>query len=387
MKTLRMVYSDAVARTAAGLCSLALTTGAAAEFSVLTAEPSGPSAPAIEGGFDAIPIANELSKPGRIEVVRERRADGTVYIERETTLDHEENFVNHGSWRMFDRTGKVTAEGRYDMGKRVGPWQRWHDASTTQTVKGYPFNRFKAPFVSQATFTDGEMDGPWIIMDAESRKVMQISIEDGKRHDVAITWAPNGQVLRQETFKHGVPVGDVLELKNGAEELQRTATYLDGRQLVEKKANHQRSNNKKFVETYLAPKTVLKTRDDFWSLTFAEYEHEGEQMLHGMSRHWHPNGQLEREGEFDMGAKTGRFTHWHANGQKRVQGEYADGKQQGLWVWWHPNGQKSAIGRYNDGELVGRWRWWGEDGVLANQQNYGEEQVPVASRPELIFEF
>lgn len=380
-------HTFARALPAATLCALVLSPAAANEVSVLSPEPL-----AMENADDGqatgeLKYADAISKQGRVEVVRERFPDGSVFIERETTLDENENFVNHGFWRMYDRAGNVTAEGRYEMGERVGPWQRWHDASTSPEVKAFPFNRFRAPFLSQATFKNGVMDGPWIIMDAENRKVMQIAIEDGKRHGVTITWAPSGQVIRQISYDHGVPVGDVLELTNGAQEVQRVATYLNGREVVEKKANHPRSRNKKFIETYLAPKTVLQTPDDFWSLTFAKYAQEGEEMLHGMSQHWHPSGQLERQGEYHMGAKTGRFTFWHSNGQKRAEGEYVDDKQNGVWVWWHENGQKAVIGHYDHGDLTGRWRWWGDDGKLADQKTYGDAGEPVARRLEPRFEF
>ncbi|TWT87712.1 MORN repeat variant [Pseudobythopirellula maris] len=368
------------ARLAAGVCTLLLTPLAHAESPVLTSVLNEPAEAGVVYVSDEPTLAAAASAPGRVEIIRERFPDGKVSVEREVTLDENENYVNHGEWRMFDRQGNVSAEGRYHYGKRVGPWQRWHNASTSKTVKSFPFNRFKGPFLSQATYTDGVLDGAWIILDADNRKVMQVSIEDGKRHDVTITWSPGGDIIRQQAYEHGVPVGDVLELRGGAKEMERIATYLDGRKLVEKKANHPRTRNKKLVESYLEPKTVLKNADDFWTLTFAEYELQGEAVRHGLSQHWHPNGQLEQQGEYRMGEKVGRFTYWHANGQKRSEGAYADDKQDGAWVWWHANGQKAAIGHYAGGELVDRWRWWGENGQLAKQKAYGDSTISVAER-------
>lgn len=378
------------ARFAAGLCVLCAVGDVRGE-SELQSVLAAPILVAQLEGLDPVALSAEepqtTSESGRVEVIRERFPDGSVFIEREVTLDPEENYVNHGDWRMFDRNGKITAEGRYEMGKRVGPWIRWHDKSTSKTVGAFPFNRFKAPFMSQASFTDGVLDGPWIIVDADNRKVMQVSIEEGKRHDTTLTWSPNGEVLRQQSFEHGVPVGDVLEMRNGSKQMERVATYLNGREIIEKKENHPRSKNPKFAESYLAPKTVVKTPDAFWSLTFAEYEHQGEAVLHGLSRHWHPNGQLKSQGEYAMGAKTGRFTHWHSNGQKRVEGEYVNDLQNGVWVWWHANGQKATIGQYQRGESTGKWRWWAEDGLLAEQKYFDAAAESVSERdaPRLAF--
>ncbi|MCE9556285.1 MAG: hypothetical protein K8T91_23290, partial [Planctomycetes bacterium] len=37
-----------------------------------------------------------------VEVVRERYPDGKIKVEREVIRDAEENYVNHGLWKMWD---------------------------------------------------------------------------------------------------------------------------------------------------------------------------------------------------------------------------------------------------------------------------------------------
>ena len=51
--------------------------------------------------------------------------------------------------------------------------------------------------MSQVNFTDGKMDGEWIITDANDRKVIEISFKDGQRNGLATTWLPNGKIFRQ----------------------------------------------------------------------------------------------------------------------------------------------------------------------------------------------
>ena len=60
-----------------------------------------------------------------METIRERYPDGDVKIEREVTTDADGDYVNHGAWRMWDRGGKLVAEGRYDLSRRDGQWGIW----------------------------------------------------------------------------------------------------------------------------------------------------------------------------------------------------------------------------------------------------------------------
>jgi len=304
------------------------------------------------------------------EIIRERYPNGKVKIERQVTLDPSGNYVNHGPWKMWDSAGTLVAEGQYSMGNRVGAWTRWHGRKSSPVFNQSPFNRFKPPFVSQANFTEGAIDGDWFIVDADQRKCRQITIEMGKRHGPTITWLPNGEMLRQETFELGVPVGDVLQINNKTGKLERIASYVNGRKVVSKETHFSRSSQKKTESLYLAPKTVLSTPDDFWNMRFAGHESVGEHLRHGPSKTWYPNGQPKFEGFYQHDKKVGRFAYWHANGQLATVGDYRNDKRQGLWVWWHENGQKASIGKYSDDALHGEWRWWEKNGRLAKQKSY-----------------
>lgn len=315
-------------------------------------------------------IRTDLGVMGEVEVVRERYPDGSIKIERQTTLDRDGNYVNHGTWKMFSPKGDVLAEGQYHFGQRVGLWTRWHAAKDSPVFGEAPFNLFKPPFMSQATFTDGVMDGEWIITDGNDRKCCQISLKMGQRHGVAITWLPNGKTFRQAMYEHGKPVGDLLEADSKTGELQRVATYIDGRKLITRTSHHPNTRQKKSESMYLSPETVEESRDDFWNVRLAKYTANGNELRHGPSRAWYADGKQEFEGMYQNGLRSGTFTFWHPNGQVAATGEYRDDRAEGQWVWWHPNGQKSAIGRYENGLLIGEWRWWDENGKLTKQRVY-----------------
>lgn len=333
--------------------------------------------------------SDELMHPafpgvGEIEIVRERYPNGNVKIERGVTWDADGNYVNHGPWTMLGPTGAVVAEGKFDMGRRVGTWRRFVAQNDAKILNTHPFNRFQAPFVSQVNFNDGTMDGEWLVFDANGKKCLQISIEKGKRHGPAIVWIPSGQVFRQATYEQGVPVGDVMEISTKSGELERAASYLDGREVVTDVQYHNRSRQRKTEAMYLAPKTVVKTPDNFWTLELAEYAPEGESMMHGPLTGWFEDGRQSEKGYYQHGKKAGTFTYWYPNGQIAVTGDYKNDRPDGMWVWYHENGLKSTVGNFVEGKLRGEWRWWGEDGQLLGQKTYDGTEG-VAAGPELKF--
>jgi antitoxin component YwqK of YwqJK toxin-antitoxin module len=312
-----------------------------------------------------------------VEVVRERYPDGRIRIERQVTQDEQGNYVNHGAWKMLTTNGEVSAEGQYNMGQRVGLWIRWHGRNDTPVFNEFPFNRFEAPFKSQANFTDGQLDGEWLITDANDRKVMQISLKNGQRHGPAVTWLPTGKTFRQATYDQAVPVGDVLEANNKTGELTRAESYVDGRKVITRTSYHNGNKQKKKAETmYLAANTVQQSPDEYWNFRLAKYVTEGKDLKHGPSKAWFANGRPQFEGFYQLGKRSGNFTYWHENGQIAATGEYQEDRPEGIWVWWHGNGQKSAIGKYENGSLIGEWRWWNEDGKLTKQHEYdGSESI------------
>jgi antitoxin component YwqK of YwqJK toxin-antitoxin module len=334
---------------------------------------------------DELAYHTDLGVMGEVELVRERHPDGAVKTERQVTLDRDGNYVNHGAWKLFSAKGDVLAEGQYHFGRRVGLWTRWLTKNDSPIFNEAPFNQFKPPFMSQAQFTDGEMDGEWIITDSNDRKVNQVSLKMGQRHGTATTWLPNGKIHRQASYDLGVPTGDLLEADRKTGELKRVATFVEGRKIITR-TTHYPGNRQKQAETmYLGAATTQKSGDDFWTARLAKYATDGKELRHGVAKAWYANGRTEQEGIYQFGKKSGVFTFWHENGQVAATGEYRDDQAEGTWVWWHENGQKSAFGKYQNGQLIGEWRWWNESGKLTKQHIYdGSESV--SSQPESTYD-
>jgi antitoxin component YwqK of YwqJK toxin-antitoxin module len=326
-------------------------------------------------------VAETSSEPATahapaVEIIRERFPNGHLKIEREVTTDTAGNYVNHGAWRMWDAGGDLFAEGRYDMGQRTGRWTRRFSRDEAAVLSTVPFDQFDAPFVAQATFKAGQLDGEWIVADAHDRKCSRVTLRYGKRNGLATLWLPDGEVYREAAFRNGSPVGELRE-RGGDGRLQITATYVGGQQLVNKVIHFPDSEIKQTEAMCIVATITEVTADDFWQLQFAEYRAQDEQLRHGRWKCWYSNGQPQAEGHFQYDRETGTFTWWHAHGQEAAKGDFADGIPNGTWTWWHANGQKAAEGQYRNGRQVGVWRKWSDDGRLV-QRNVTEPS-PVAA--------
>ncbi len=317
-----------------------------------------------------------------VEVIRERFPNRRVKIEREVTQDEYGNYVNHGSWKQFDEAGTLIAQGQYQQGERDGVWHRWHQRRQSRLFSQAPYNGFKGPFISQAKFADGKLNGNWTIFDGKQDKISQWAFVDGQRHGQSTWWYANGRKLREVTYRDGLIDGQAKQWSPDGT-IVSDDKYIKGRKLAQKVTYHS-SSQKKTEGTYLFATIVIKTPDDWWNAKTATFGRQGEDAKHGLWQSWYRNGQEHVRGKYRHDTEVGKFTWWYANGQKALEGSYVDGKPDGRWIWWHENGQKATQGAYRAGQLTGRWLGWTADGKLARQEDHtnGNNQAAVAA-PQL----
>jgi antitoxin component YwqK of YwqJK toxin-antitoxin module len=325
---------------------------------------------------DPAPEPQPLEKP--TEKFAERYPSGKIKIEREVTQDGQGNYVNHGSWTLRNERGQVISEGRFVHGERHGTWNRWHQPKEAAIFAKPPYSQFQGPYISQADFDNGKLDGNWTIYDSKQRKISQIGFSKGQRHGTATWWFANGKRMRQITYRDGLIDGE-LEEWTADGKLTVRQVYQEGRRLALKTAYYPGAKKiKKSEGMYLHAREVVKTNDDWWNATMATYVHEGVDDKHGPWTSWYGNGQKQVEGQYAHNLPTGNFTWWHANNQIASEGTYEEGKQHGRWVWWHENGQKSIQGECTQGSPSGRWSWWDEGGELAKSADLSGEDGDVA---------
>ena len=304
-------------------------------------------------------------------------------VERHVTQDAQGNYVNHGPWKMRDERGRLVAQGDYDLGRRTGTWVRWYrDPAESDLFTKLPYEQFLGPFISQATFKDGQLDGWWIIYDNQMRKISQWTFTAGKRHGASIWWYTNGRKMREAQFRDGEMDGYYMEwAPDGTERVKES--YQSGRKLAEKITRYP-GGKKKSQGMYLFARDVEQSPDDWWNCKLLLTNATGKDEQHGPLTIWHPNGNLAFEGEYDHDVQVGPFTWWHANAQQALSGHYDQGKQQGAWTWWHENGQKSIQGHYVHGTPAGRWVWWQEGGQVAQSADLSNSEGLVIDAPRAL---
>ena len=116
-----------------------------------------------------------------VEVIRERHPNTAVKVERHVTQDAEGNYYNHGLWTEWDEKGRLVGSGEYRYGKRHGRWLRWYGPNEAPMLQGALYKDFQAPFVAEATFEDGVLNGTWKVFDSKNRKVSEWEFDHGER--------------------------------------------------------------------------------------------------------------------------------------------------------------------------------------------------------------
>jgi len=316
-----------------------------------------------------------IGTPGERELIRERYSNRRVKIEREVTQDERGNYLNDGSWQMWDESGNLVARGQYKHGKRDGVWLRWHRRNESKLLQSVPYNQFEEPFVSQAEFRDGELHGPWSIFDAKQRKISEWNFEDGQRQGISTWWYANGKKMREVQYEQGHRHGELMAW-NVRSELVTRENYQHGRKLAPK-TEYYNGGNKKTEGIYLHARIVLKEPDNWWQAEPALFTTVGEDERHGKFMAWYPNGQTRVEGRYEHDVEVGQFTWWYSNGQKATAGTFVQGLPDGVWTWWHENGQKATEGEYRQGQQVGQWMVWNPNGrVVQAAEHAADSKAP-----------
>ena len=331
-----------------------------------------------------------------VEVIKERYADTSIKIERHVTQDEKKNYLNHGTWMKWDQNGTLIGQGKYWRGKRHGTWSRRYfdveqlklaDTSEKAVKKAGVFalpeiDQFEAPFVSKASFIDGQLVGAWTIVDANNAKIVSWELDRDQLHGTCTWWHPNGNKHRQITFKEGVLDGDWLVWDADAALASKTL-FVDGRKSEQDVENY--PSGEKYGEGIrLHPRQRTQFAHDWWNgqVEFEVIADGKKELKDGLWTYWHKSGVKLYEGHFSDGTPVGRHVWWHSNGQREAEGDFADGKQDAGWAWWYANGQKKMEGQFVAGSRTGSWTSWQEDGQVKDSRTaLSQKQSKTPEKP------
>ncbi|MFW5887103.1 MAG: toxin-antitoxin system YwqK family antitoxin [Bacteroidota bacterium] len=95
-------------------------------------------------------------------------------------------------------------------------------------------------------------------------------------------------------------------------------------------------------------------------------------LLEGISKIYHPNGNIKEVRSYKKGKKHGTWITYSADGSKTAIANYANGKKNGIWHIWDENGTLRYEMQYLDGEKTGTWSMYNKKGKLLSQENHQE---------------
>jgi len=130
-------------------------------------------------------------------------------------------------------------------------------------------------------------------------------------------------------------------------------TACNRHQIREKK-----SDNGQLQEQY----QVIETKD-------------GSFVKDGYYKTWFSNGQIENQGDYTDGKRTGNWKNWYSNGQLHEDINFKEDSLDGEFKKWHENGKKLIEGKYEFGNLVGKWQSWHDNGQLSADENYVNDKL------------
>ena len=266
------------------------------------------------------------------------------------------------AWTCWRKNG--CARGAYHEGLRHGPWTMEFEAEPGSWLAQPPCDKFTGPFVCDAEFDQGELDGPCTIVDSQGRPVAAWEFVDGQFEGVAIDYHPSGEKSREVNYVGGRLHGPWQQWDDKGQ-LIAAREYKDGRQ-IGKHAERYPSGHKRLEGSMYLPGPVTETRYDWWAavLEVSVVDEVPEETRFGVWTWWYENGQKQQQGSYENNLPVGCFTWWHSNGQKQREGEFVAGVEQGPWRWWHANGLKQTDGEFDLGKPVGSWVSWDEQGSI-----------------------
>jgi antitoxin component YwqK of YwqJK toxin-antitoxin module len=337
-----------------------------------------PSSPTITPA--PMPEVAPAASPGG-ELITERYPNGKAKIERQVTKDAAGNYVNQGAYKAYDLDNKVQKAGEFVNGKQQGKWTQ-----TFAKDEGHLFSTdrdtgFLGPFVSEASFVEGKLQGLWTIKDCSGRTIVSWNFVNGVRSGKWTWWYPNGEKRLEANFNNDKLDGEVLEYRQDGQQAAKD-TYIDGLQLV-KKVSWYTLGQKHFEGQVLQSSDLPEPSYNWWngSVAIAPAKPVEKTLQHGTWIEWYQSGHKKAEAQHDHGLSVGRFTWWYENGQKQAEVDYRGGLLAGTWVTWHPNGQKESQAMFKDGELVDRWMHWDAEGKLVETRDFTQPNASQAQQP------
>jgi len=96
--------------------------------------------------------------------------------------------------------------------------------------------------------------------------------------------------------------------------------------------------------------------------------------LHGRYVEFFRGGVMAKEGFYEAGKRTGRWSFFFEDGTLMEESGWKDDLRDGPFLQFWPGGKPKNIGRHCVGVQCGRWRTFDESGRQLSSVEYGEQR-------------
>ena len=191
--------------------------------------------------------------------------------------------------------------------------------------------------------------------------------ELGRKHGIWKKYQDNGKLLYEGTFLNGKPVGEFKRYhSNGAlKALLKHDMYSDTASV---KLYNTRA--KLIAEgTYLA-KLKIGTWKYYKNKLLISEENYVNNIKHGSSKTYYPDGKLFEKTEWKFGLKDGLYQAHYKNGKPYLECRMVNNKRDGYCIFYYPNNEVELEAFYKMNLRHNEWKYFNQDGTHSHTLIY-----------------
>jgi len=102
---------------------------------------------------------------------------------------------------------------------------------------------------------------------------------------------------------------------------------------------------------------------------FTSYEYK-DGIKHGAYATWYGNGNMQKEGFYNMGKEHGEFKEYYENGDLQRHHHWDNDKKVKTWLSYYEGGAKWTHREFENDQLNGKVYVWDEEGELGKEYDY-----------------
>ena len=337
--------------------------------------------------------------------VLDRYADGQLAMKGQYKAGKKE-----GNFSFYYPNGKLKAQGGFSQNKPIGTWSFFYKNGDEWQTLNFLENTFLVESyldpsgVEKVAQGEGRYEGMVYYREKGDTLYVDGPIVNKHRHGTWIYFDQEGQRVYEEKYTKGkfryrfIYYNDFITKKTNEAIINSMFLPLE---LSHTERFMYATNIKQSDYPYLKflPDEDTIYFDKQWEICdslHASYYRptnvNNKDKPSGYIRDYHMSGQLQMEGKFVQGIKTGLFRYYHHNGQLAKTGSYQQGARVGTWQEFYPNGAEKMISFYENG-IRNVDYFYSEDGEPQVQRGYGiieewfEEQGHSFRRKGKFFDY